>query len=146
MSEITEENPYKLTPILLKRFHQFKKLGDKTKMFERIIALGKKLAPFDAAMKTEDNQVKGCVSLTYITGESKDGAMYFQGESNSHLVQGLLALLVDGFSGSSPEDILAVDPKFIEEMGLAQTLTASRANGFMNTYAMVQNIAAKDKN
>ena len=57
MSEITEENPYKLTPILLKRFHQFKKLGDKTKMFERIIALGKKLAPFHAAMKTEDNQV-----------------------------------------------------------------------------------------
>ena len=69
--------------------------------------------------------------------------MNFQGESNSHLVQGLLALLIDGFNGVSPEEVLAVDPAFIEDMGLAQTLTASRANGFMNTYAMVQEIARK---
>lgn len=143
MTDTQQENPYKLTPMLLKRFHQFKKLGDKTKMFERIIALGKKLAPFDQSKKLDENQVKGCVSLTYITGGLEDGKLSFQGESNSHLVQGLLALLIDGFTGTSPEEVLAVDPRFIEEMGLAQTLTASRANGFMNTYSMVQDIARR---
>lgn len=144
MTDIREENPYNLTPILLKRFQQFKKLNDKTKMFERIIALGKKLPAFDQTKKLDENQVKGCVSLTYISGDLEDEVLSFQGESNSHLVQGLLALLIDGFNGSSPKEVLAVNPKFIEEMGLAQTLTSSRANGFMNTYSMIQDIARRN--
>ena len=73
MTDTQQENPYKLTPVLLKRFHQFKKLNDKTKMFERIIALGKKLPTFDQTQKLEENQVKGCVSLTYITGTIEEG-------------------------------------------------------------------------
>lgn len=134
-------NPYNLPPILLKRFEQFKKIDDRTKMFERIIALGKKLGPLDLQFKTEENQVKGCVSLTYIIAEIKDSKIFFTGESNSHLVQGLLALLIEGFSGLTAEEILAVDVRFIEAMGLSQTLTASRANGFINTYNMIQDYA-----
>ncbi len=136
-----DENPYNLPALLLKRFEQFKKIEDKTKFFERIIALGKRLPAFDAALKIEDNQVKGCVSLTYISAKVENGKMFFSGESNSHLVQGILALLIEGFSGLEPADILKVDPKFIEDMGLSQTLTASRANGFINTYNMIQNYA-----
>jgi len=134
-------NPYNLSPNLLKRFEQFKKIDDKTKMFERIIALGKRLPAFDLSLKTEENQVKGCVSLTYIAAKLKEGKVYYTGESNSHLVQGLLALLIEGFSGLSPSEILLIDIKFIEDMGLSETLTASRANGFVNTYNMMQNYA-----
>lgn len=138
---ISHENPYNLPPVLLKRFEQFKKIEDKTQFFERIIALGKRLPAFDEKLKIDENQVKGCVSLTYISSKLEDDKMFFSGESNSHLVQGLLALLVEGFSGLMPDEILKVDPKFIEDMGLSQTLTASRANGFINTYNMIQSYA-----
>ncbi len=143
----TLDNPYQLTPTLEKRYQQFAKIDDKTKRFERIIELGKKLAPYPEEYKTEENQVKGCASLTYIRGEVKDGLVFYYGWSNSHLVSGLLALLVEGMSGSSPETILKIDPEFIEGMGLSQTLTASRANGFINTFTMMRQIAEnfKDK-
>ena len=128
------ENQFQLPAILLKRYNQFNKITDKTKRFERIIELGKKLPSFDETAKTEENQVRGCASLVYITGKNVGATMQFQGWSNSHLVLGLLALLIEGMNGSSPEEILKIDPAFIEGMGLAQTLTASRANGFLNTY------------
>ena len=140
-AEQVSNNLYQLTPTLEKRYHQFAKIDDKTKRFERIIQLGKKLAPYDDEYKTEENQVKGCASLTYIRGEIKDGLVFYSGWSNSHLVLGLLALLIEGMSGCTPDEILKVQPEFIEGMGLSQTLTASRANGFMNTFGMMQNIA-----
>ena len=136
------ENKFKLTPVLLKRFNQFAKIDDKTKRFERIIELGKKLPALPEELKTENNQVKGCASLVYISGVLQDdGLMLYQGWSNSHLVLGLLALLIEGLNDCSPQDVLDLDPAFIEAMGLSQTLTASRANGFLNTLNKMREIA-----
>lgn len=133
--------------MLLKRFHQFKKIDDATKRFERIIALGKKLPDLNPALKTEPNQVKGCASLTYVIGNlDASGLMKYEGDSNSLLVKGLLALLIEGFTGESPYEILKVDPRFMEEMGLSQALTASRASGFINTFNMMKEIAAREIN
>jgi cysteine desulfuration protein SufE len=140
MSE-TQKNPYNLPPNLEKRFNQFAKIDDTNKRFERIIELGKKLSKYPEEEKTENHQVKGCASLTYINGELNNGLIYYRGWSNSHLVLGLLALLVEGLSGISPSEVLAVNPEFIEGMGLSQTLTASRANGFINTFNKMQAIA-----
>lgn len=140
MSE-TANNPYHLPPNLAKRFNQFAKIDDTNKRFERIIELGKKLSQYPEEEKTEDHQVKGCASLTYINGKQENGLMNYRGWSNSHLVLGLLALLVEGLSGISPQEVLAVNPEFIEGMGLSQTLTASRANGFINTFNKMQAIA-----
>lgn len=142
----SNDNPFKLTPTLLKRYHQFAKIDDNTKRFERIIELGKKLPAYSEDAKTEENQVKGCASLTYIKGFYHEGLIEYQGWSNSHLVLGLLALLIEGLSNNSPETILTIDPKFIEGMGLSQTLTASRANGFINTFNKMQAIALRYKN
>ena len=138
------ENEFKLTETLLKRYRQFAKITDSTKRFERIIELGKRLAPFPEESKTEENQVHGCASLVYITGEKVDGLIQYQGWSNSHLVLGLVSLLIEGMNGTPPEAILNIDPKFIEGMGLSQTLTASRANGFMNTFNKMREIASKN--
>lgn len=138
------DNKFKLTEVLLKRYGQFAKINDSTKRFERIIQLGKKLPSFPEELKTEDNQVHGCASLVYITGEKIDGKMQYQGWSNSHLVLGLVALLIEGMNNESPETILGIDPAFIEGMGLSQTLTASRANGFMNTFNKMREIAHKN--
>jgi cysteine desulfuration protein SufE len=137
---------YNLPPILEKRFNQFKKIDNKTKMFERIISLGKKLPAYPAEAQTEENLVKGCASVTYVKGTLAGEVMNYQGDSNSHLVKGLLALLIEGFNDVAPADILKADPKFIQDMGLSSALTASRANGFMNTYAMMMESAKKALN
>jgi len=142
----TTDNQFKLTPVLQKRFEQFKKIPDHNKRFERIIELGKRLPDFSDDSKTEENKVYGCASLVYVLGELKEGKIYYQGWSNSHLVKGLLALLVEGMSGSETDSILDINPQFMEDMGLAQTLTASRANGFLNTFTKMQAIAKNYKN
>jgi cysteine desulfuration protein SufE len=136
-------NPYHLPPLLLKRSEQFARIQDTTTKFERIIELGKRLPGYPDSLRTEENQVKGCTSVTYVHGEYRDGLMHYQGDSNSTLVRGLLALLIESCSGMKPQDVAAIDPKFVEGMGLAEALTMSRANGFGNTLAMMQNIARK---
>ncbi len=136
-------NPYHLPPLLLKRSEQFARIADTTTKFERIIELGKRLPAYPDSLRTDEHQVKGCTSVTYIYGEKQNGLMQYQGDSNSTLVRGLLALLVESCSGLKPEEVVAIDPRFIEGMGLAEALTMSRANGFANTLAMMQNIARK---
>ncbi len=136
-------NPYHLPPLLLKRSEQFARIADTTTKFERIIEIGKKLALYPDDLRTDEHQVKGCTSLTYVYGEQRDGLLYFQGDSNSTLVRGLLALLIESCSGIKPEEVRVIDPKFVEAMGLAEALTMSRANGFANTLLMMQRIAGK---
>ena len=135
---------FQLTEVLDKRFNQFKKITDKDKRFERIIELGKKLTNFPEELKTEENQVHGCASLVYIVGQKIDGLMQYNGWSNSHLVKGLVALLVEGMNNNSPQDVLNINPAFIEDMGISQTLTASRANGFINAFNLMKEIARKN--
>lgn len=135
---------FQLTEVLDKRFNQFKKITDKDKRFERIIELGKKLTNFPEELKTEENQVHGCASLVYIVGQKIDGLMQYNGWSNSHLVKGLVALLVEGMNNNSPQDVMNINPAFIEDMGISQTLTASRANGFINAFNLMKEIARKN--
>ncbi len=138
---MSENNPYQLPPLLLKRSQQFARIPDTTTKFERIIEIGKRLPAYPDSLRTDEHQVKGCTSLTYVYGEERDGLIYYQGDSNSSLVRGLLALLVESCSGLKPQEVIAIDPKFIEGMGLAEALTMSRANGFANTLMMMQKLA-----
>ena len=84
--------------------------------------------------KIPDNKVNGCVSQVYITADFKDDKVWYKGDSDAQLVKGLVALLIEGLNGLSPDEILAVTPDFIEETGLKVSLTPSRANGFYNIF------------
>jgi hypothetical protein len=69
-----------------------------------------------------------------------DGKIYWTADSDSQLTKGLAALLVLGLSGCSPAEILSVRPGFIEMLGLKQSLTPSRNNGFLNMFLKMQKL------
>jgi cysteine desulfuration protein SufE len=84
--------------------------------------------------KTPENKVNGCVSQVYITANLENGKVWYQGDSDAQLVKGLVALLIEGLNGLTPQEIIEVTPNFIEDTGLKVSLTPSRANGFYNIF------------
>lgn len=97
--------------------------------YKSVIALGKELEAFPEAQRLEENKVKGCQSQVWITPELKDGKIIFFADSDASIVKGIIALLLRVYSNSTPDEILATKPDFLEEIGLRQHLSMSRANG-----------------
>jgi hypothetical protein len=81
---------------------------------------------------------QGCVSQVWVVPELRDGRMFWTADSDAQLTKGLAALLVKGLSGSTPQEIVKVEADFIERLGLKQSLTPSRNNGFLNMFRLMQ--------
>ena len=106
--------------------------------YKYIIELGNALKPLSAAEHCDDNKVPGCVSQVWLVTEKQSDMLCFRGDSDAHIVRGLIAILLDLYSDRSPTDILAFDARAaFEQLGLGEHLTPQRSNGF---YAMVQRI------
>lgn len=117
---------------------KFQRRNDPKKRYEQLLWFAKKLEPMPETAKTPANKVNGCVSQVYITADLQEGKVLYQGDSDAQLVKGLVALLIEGLNGLTPEEILAVTPDFIEATGLKMSLTPSRANGFYNIFQTMQ--------
>ena len=104
-----------------------------------LIELGQKTPPLAEAYRTEENIVRGCQSLVWLHRECRQGAVYLQSDSDSLIVKGLAALLLQVFSGQPAEAVLKADLTFFEAIGLNKHLSSQRANGLL---AMVQEIKA----
>ncbi|MBE9192310.1 SufE family protein [Gloeocapsopsis crepidinum LEGE 06123] len=113
---------------------RFQRLSNPKQRYEQLIWYAKRLKEFPEGNKVPENKVPGCVSQVYITAGLDQGKVWYQGDSDSALVKGLVALLVEGLSGLSPEEILQVSPEFIKDTGLNASLTPSRSNGFYNIF------------
>jgi cysteine desulfuration protein SufE len=111
---------------------------DPKRRYEYVLWLAKKLEPFPADQQTDDIKVNGCVSQVYVRGTLVDGVMHWKGDSDALITKGLLALLIQGLNGLSPQVVQAVDPAFIAATGLQASLTPSRANGFLNILRAMQ--------
>lgn len=106
--------------------------------YRYIIELGNGLAPLSDAEHSETNKVPGCVSQVWLVTEGDKGQMQFRGDSDAHIVRGLVAVLLDLYSGKPADEILAFDAEdAFTKLGLGEHLTPQRSNGF---YAMVQRI------
>ncbi len=112
--------------------------ADPRRRYEYVLWLAKKLQPFPDDLRTETHKVKGCVSQVYVVGELRDGRLHWQGDSDAAITKGLLALLIEGLEGLTPEQAAGVDPAFITATGLQASLTPSRANGFYNILKLMQ--------
>ena len=109
----------------------FEFLEDWEQKYEYIIDLGKELKGIPDDKKTDDNLIKGCQSKVWIDAEFKDGKLYFDVDSDGILPKGIVSMLSSIYSGHSTQEILDSDFKFIEEIGLQEFLSPSRANGLM---------------
>lgn len=131
-------NAATLPPALARMVERFARQSDPKQRYEQLIWLAKKLPSLPESEKVPENKVPGCVSQVYITSELNDGKVVYQGDSDSQLVKGLVAFLIQGLNGLAPEEILKVNPDFIQQTGLNVSLTPSRANGFYNIFQMMK--------
>ena len=134
MSTNTEARPEQLDKLVQK----FKRRDNPKQKYEQLLWYAKKLAPIPENAKTPENKVSGCVSQVYITSGLEDGKIFYQGDSDAQLVKGLVAFLINGLNGLTPEQVITLKPDFIEETGLQVSLTPSRANGFFNIFKKMQ--------
>jgi SufE protein probably involved in Fe-S center assembly len=115
--------------------------ADPRRRYEYVLWLAKKLEPLPEEFRNDTFKVKGCVSQVYVVGQLQDGKLHWQGDSDAAITKGLLALLIEGMEGLTPEQACAIDPGFIAATGLQASLTPSRANGFLNILRMMQSQA-----
>lgn len=105
--------------------------------YEYIIELGKTLPIIADEYKTDDNIIKGCQSKVWLHAEKKDGEMVLTADSDAILTKGIIAVLIRVFSHENPKSVLEANLDFIDEIGLKEHLSPTRANGLL---AMIKQI------
>lgn len=118
----------------------FAVLDDWDERYRYIIDLGRKLEPFPEALRTDGVKVRGCASQVWLVSTRAGDTLTFVGDSDALIVRGLIAILLQLYSGRTPTDILALDAKqFFATLGLDTHLSQQRSNGLNS---MVERIRA----
>jgi cysteine desulfuration protein SufE len=117
---------------------EFSMFDDWMQRYEYIIELGKSLPLIDEQYKTEENIIKGCQSKVWVHAEEKEGNVVFTADSDAILTKGIIAILVRAFSNQSPKAILEADTDFIDEIGLKEHLSPTRANGLVSMIKQIK--------
>jgi cysteine desulfuration protein SufE len=119
---------------------EFEVLGDWEERYRYVIDLGRDLAPLTDAERSDANKVRGCASQVWLVTEPQaDGRLKFRGDSDAHIVRGLIAILLRLYSGHSAEEISAFDAKAaFEKLGLSGALSAQRSNGLASMVARIR--------
>lgn len=120
---------------------EFAFFGDWTERYQYLIDLGRKLPPFPDADRTDEHKVSGCQSQVWLVPSGDAHRLDFRAISDSSIVSGLIALLLRVYSGRSAEEILAIEPRFIEAIGLAKHLSPTRSNGLASMLATIRSHA-----
>jgi cysteine desulfuration protein SufE len=121
IAEIQEE--------LIEEFSLFDDWMDK---YEHLIQLGKSLPIIDPDLKTDDRIIKGCQSKVWLNAAMENDKLIFTADSDAIITKGIVAVLVRVFSGHSPEEIANANTNFIDEIGLKEHLSPTRANGLVS--------------
>lgn len=108
-----------------------------------LIELGQKNPPLPEEYRSEDNIVRGCQSMVWLHRECREGEIYLQADSDSLIVKGLAALLLQVFSGQPAEEVITADLTFFKEIGLDKHLSSQRANGLMAMFEEIKAFAAQ---
>lgn len=114
---------------LVEEFSIFDDWMDK---YEHLIELGKSLPLIDPALKSDDKLIKGCQSKVWLHAELKNNHVVFTADSDAIITKGIIAVLIRVFSDQTPQEIMQADMQFIDEIGLKEHLSPTRANGLVS--------------
>ncbi len=117
---------------------EFSMFDDWDERFQYIIDLGKGLPLIDEQYKTDENTIKGCQSKVWLHAEQQGGKVVFTADSDAIITKGIIAILIRAFSNQKAADILEADTDFIEEIGLKQHLSPTRANGLVSMIKQIK--------
>ena len=117
---------------------EFSMFDDWMERYEYLIELGKSLPIIDSQYKLEENLIKGCQSKVWLYSELNGATLSFTADSDAILTKGLVALLLRVFTDQTPQDILAADTNFIDEIGLKEHLSPTRANGLVSMLKQIK--------
>ena len=122
---------------------EFAFFGDWAERYHYLIDLGRKLPRFPEEWKTEDNRLHGCQSMVWIVASGDADRLDFQAISDSAIVSGLVYLALRVYSGRSAKEILATEPDYIADIGLAKHLSPTRSNGLMALLGFIRDRAQR---
>lgn len=133
---------------IIEEFNIFDDWMDK---YNHLIELSKNLPPIEDKYKTSENLIKGCQSKVWLHAEYRDGKIYFTADSDAVITKGIISLLIRVMSGRTPEELVSSDLFFIDQTGLKENLSPTRANGLvsmvkqMKMYALAYKTKEKKK-
>ncbi len=122
---------------------EFAFFDDWMERYQYLIDLGRKLPEFPEEWKTDDNLLSGCQSKVWVVTEMRDGKLHVDATSDSAIVCGIIALVLRVYSDQPPAEILQAEPRFIREIGLAEHLSPTRANGLKALLELIRQRAAE---
>ena len=109
--------------------------------YEYLIELGKALEAYPEEEKTEEKLIKGCQSRVWLDYELKDGKLYFRADSDAIITKGIISLLISVYSGRTPQEIANDDFGFVDQIGLRENLSPTRANGLVSMIETIKKAA-----
>ncbi len=111
---------------------EFSMFDDWMQRYEYMIELGKSLPLIEESYKTDDNIIKGCQSKVWVHAELDKDKIVFTADSDAIITKGIIAILIRAFSNRPAKEILAAETTFIDEIGLKEHLSPTRANGLVS--------------
>ncbi|MCH1384866.1 MAG: SufE family protein [Flavobacteriaceae bacterium] len=111
---------------------EFSLFEDWMQRYEYMIELGKSLPLIDTQYKTDQNIIKGCQSKVWVHADMVDEKVIFTADSDAIITKGIIAILIRAFSNHSPKEILEANTNFIDQIGLKEHLSPTRANGLVS--------------
>ena len=109
----------------------FSMFDDWMDRYAMLIEMGKECPIIDDQYRNDQYLINGCQSRVWLHAELKDGKVYFTADSDAVITKGIIYLLIKVFSGQTPQDILAADLSFLDEIGLKEHLSPTRSNGLL---------------
>ena len=111
---------------------EFDMFDDWMQRYEYMIELGKSLPLIEDTYKTDNNIIKGCQSKVWLHAELEDDKVVFTADSDAIITKGIIAILIRAFSNQTPKAIIDANTNFIDEIGLKEHLSPTRANGLVS--------------
>ena len=111
---------------------EFSMFDDWEERYQYMIDLGKTLPLIEDQYKIDTNLIKGCQSKVWVHAEMHDDKILFTADIDAIITKGIIAILIRVFSNQHPKDIIEADTAFIDEIGLKEHLSPTRANGLVS--------------